>query len=139
MMVNCFECDFCKRNGDKNPNIRQEACYCDCPDTVNKYDYSEYCRVSTWTICRYWSKKRTEMRKEAIDLEEIKARHEAAYKEGYFLRGTNDTYAVKGVNLITFHALAHGDINDLLTEIESLRTLIERLKEYEWMYNDLCK
>ena len=54
-MVNCFNCAFCKRNGDKNPHIRKDACYCDCPGFFDVEDDAKYCRVSTHTKCSYWT------------------------------------------------------------------------------------
>lgn len=38
-----------------------------------------------------------------------------------------------------FHVIEYSAVTALQAENESLKQEIERLKEYEWKYNDLCK
>ena len=64
-------------------------------------------------------------------IESIKARHKAAYEGVCSVHGTDDTYAVKGRKLTVFHALAYGDIRDLLEKIERLKEEAE-MRERLW-------
>lgn len=59
--VNCFQCEHCKRNGNRNPEIIAHAAYCDNPSIPNNTQNAEYVRASGWYLCDKFKKRKMTM------------------------------------------------------------------------------